>query len=313
MNCNYCGKTIRTTRYHHYHRYYCQECFKASFFTCSGCGYVGYKSDMNRFGNRRLCYNCYVDCQDEWLWDTSTPDVRENTFDETRSQRKFGVELETSNCPGHTSLRNHTTFGVHEHGSINGLEFVSPILQGDKGLEEIRKFCRLAHKRKFQVDRQCGLHIHLDMRGKSVEQCRNTAYAYHLTYPYWQQLVHPSRDNNSYSRGMRYDRSEILRFADFSEFSTYQDRYQFINWSAYNDHGTVEVRGHEGSLHAPEICNWIKTHARFVDGVESTGFNTLESWFGENKEHNIRRIVGPELFQYFAKKSKIKRAVALTV
>lgn len=284
-----------------------------TFFRCSGCGHVGYRSDMYRCGRKKLCYDCYDDFQAEWLWGTSSLDVSDNTFDEIRSRRKFGVELETTDCPGHMSLRNHTTFGVHVDGSINGLEFVSPILQGDKGLEEIRKFCRLAHKRSFRVGHDCGLHIHLNMRNKSIEQCRNTAYAYCLTYPYWQQLVHPSRDNNCYSSRMRYNRDDIMRFADFSEFSTYQHRYQFINWSAYNDHGTVEVRGHEGSLHAPEICNWIKAHARFVDGVESTGFNTLESWFGENKEHNIRRIVGPELFQYFAKKSKIKRAVALTV
>ena len=105
---------------------------------------------------------------DEWEFRVFPP---VGNFVEIGSRRRFGVELETSKCPDHEDIRDDTCFGCKEDGSIDGKEFISPPLSSDRGLEAIRHFCEVAQK--FEVDKKCGFHLHLDMTGESVESVKS--------------------------------------------------------------------------------------------------------------------------------------------
>jgi hypothetical protein len=213
--------------------------------------------------------------------------------------------LETSTCPNHTKLKGKTYFGAKEDGSIGGLEFYSPILRGDRGLSAVRKFCRLAKKQGFDVDGDCGFHLHIDMRTMSVRQRRSIAYAYLLTQKLWLDLVAEERWENTYCEPSNHSPEEIRNCSedDFhSNFERYGERYSFMNQRAYCDHKTYELRGYQGTLNHVEICNWTKAHLRFVEAVCDKTLDELDVMFSRRKaKKTMRQILGNQLSRYYAK------------
>jgi hypothetical protein len=199
-------------------------------------------------------------------------------------------------------LRDQTVFGVKEDGSIDGLEFVSPILAGDQGLAEIEKFCDLAAEKGFEVNEDCGYHLHIDMRDTTDLQRRHIAYAYRLTYELWASLVKKDRRNNTFCYKPCYRASDIRDTEDFGSFIRHLDRYQFINLRAYRDHTTYELRGYQGTLSKTEICNWIAAHLRFVEFVKDKSFAEIDTLFDcESAWTNLRRVLGARLARYYAR------------
>ncbi len=273
----------------------CVTCFNREFFNCSECGQVGYLGDDE---SGQLCYACYDRIR---YWSpTSVPPAR--TIKKTKTARCFGVELETSDCRNHIALRNKTCFGVKEDGSIGGLEFYSPILSGDQGLSEIQKFCNLA--KDFDVDDDCGFHLHIDMRGTTITERKRIAYAYSLTFNLWQHLVREDRWGNTYCEKPDYTPQELRDAHQFTRFERCQSRYQFVNLRAFHDHSTYELRGYQGTLDYQEICNWIKAHLRFVEICKDIPLAKLDELFGRGlkvAKRNMRKIFGPQVSTYYSK------------
>jgi len=271
----------------------CSTCFQARYIHCVDCGAAGYRGEYD--GLR--CTSCYHRLAywhpREFPFATTTK--------KTTTARCFGIELETSSCPEHISLRGKTYFGVKEDGSIDGLEFYSPILRGDKGLAEVRKFCRLAKKNDFKVNEDCGFHLHIDMRDTTEKQRRSIAYAYRLTFDMWQQLVAEERWENCFCQEPEYTAEDIKRVDDFNHFARNQDRYEFVNIRALHTHSTYELRGYQGTLDSREICNWIKAHLRFVEAVKDKTLEELDGMFKRRPKKAIRKILGAALSNYYSK------------
>jgi len=235
------------------------------------------------------------------MWNTGN-EIHSLEYNRVGSPLCFGIELETASCPKHTELRGKTQFGVKEDGSINGLEFISPILSGNAGLNEIRSFCRLAKKQGFTVDDDCGFHLHIDMRQMSWSQRRSIAYAYRLTYTLWKHLVSDSRWNNTYCESPSYSSRQIASASSFTAFERNRSRYEFLNLRAYSSHKTYEIRGYQGTLNATEICNWVKVNLRFVEAVKDKPLNELCEMFAPRKaKRELRRIFGTTLSNYYAR------------
>jgi|WetSurMetagenome_2_1015567.scaffolds.fasta_scaffold01858_22 hypothetical protein len=275
----------------------CQACFNRRFFYCEDCGAIGYQGDSP--GNH-YCADCY-DRLSRWH-PVSVSHV--TSTKKTATGRKFGIELETSSCPQHIMLRGKTCFGSKYDGSINGMEFVSPVLRGDRGLAEVRKFCRLAKRYNFQIDNTCGFHLHVDMTDLTETQRKSVAYAYRLTLTLWQHLVHRNRWSNQFCHRPDYAPEDILTARNFRDFEDWQSRYHFINLRAYHEHHTYEMRGYQGTLNAVEICNWVKVHLRFVEFVKDKTPDELRLLFGVNlrkSKKNMRKIFGVRLSNYYSK------------
>lgn len=244
----------------------CRRCFDRYFQGCAGrnCTRVVRQDGSN------FCR----ECRRRGEWDDHGFYVETPTFDDIRSERKFGVEIETSACPEHVEIQSDTVFGCKPDGSVDGMEFVSPVLYGDQGLEEVRKICGHARRLNWAIDSACGLHLHLDLSSEPQENCYKLAYAYMYTYDFWTTFVSNARKRNYYCAKHTYTAADITRcpdnFYEWCHLVSGGDRYNWVNWYAYTRHKTVEIRHHSATLNPTKLTNWIKAHARFIDGVMRT-------------------------------------------
>jgi len=250
----------------------CRACYTRRWVSCNTCGNDIQRNVARRTpngsgsGHHFLCPSCQG--REQWNFRPYAGPTGSGDFTEVKSRRKFGIELETSTCPEHATIRPDTIFGCKEDGSVDGMEFISPPMWGDGGLAEIRRFCEHARRLNFAVDSACGYHVHCDLTNEVSEQLISVALGYHYTYPVWCKFVSRSRRSNYYCAEHDYNPSEFKQAKSFSEFMDLfvnSDRYKWINWHAYRQHKTLEIRIHGGTLNEVKIINWIKGHIRFID------------------------------------------------
>lgn len=118
----------------------------------------------------------------------------------------------------------------------------------------VTKVCNLI-KRHSTVNSTCGLHVHLDMRNRDVSQSyANLFAAQGLLY----SMCPLSRINGEYCK-------PETEYVSFENEHVTNDRWYGINKNSYEDHKTLEVRMHSGSLNADKINNWIKLLIKIVD------------------------------------------------
>lgn len=204
-------------------------------------------------------------------WSEAIAFDNDTTFDRTKSQRRFGVEIETSRCDNHEPLRNLSSFNCVRDGSVDGLEFVSVPMKGDNGLAEVDKLCEYARENNWQINSACGLHVHLDATDLSNDELFKVAWAYLLTYDLWSCFLPVSRKNNYYCAKHFFAPSSLELYNDFETWvrdEVQGERYCWINFSSYLRHGTIELRNHTASLNGSKINNWIRAHLRFIDTVK---------------------------------------------
>ena len=123
--------------------------------------------------------------------------------------RKFGIEIEAYNCSRERLARelresgievvvegyNHTTrphWKLVTDSSLNGndtFELVSPILVGEAGLRELEKVCWVLELCDVKVNGSCGLHVHIDAAGFSMETFGLVDIEYRIIAQQGQQLV----------------------------------------------------------------------------------------------------------------------------
>ena len=198
-------------------------------------------------------------------------------------RRSYGVELETSGGR-HTAMADHPGFGQKCDCSISGLEYVSPILRGRAGLRKIRAFMR---GQRLPVNRECGFHLHIDMRDDSDMDNPTrflVAAAYLAVEDQWFAKVSQSRRSNHYcyrweSRFL-HDFMEAARYRDsFYDMARMQDRYNWMNIRAFVDHGSFENRLHQGTWNFTKVKNWIALNLRFVKAASRIRVNGSISEF----------------------------------
>ncbi|MCC8153997.1 MAG: amidoligase family protein [Tannerellaceae bacterium] len=195
--------------------------------------------------------------------------------------RKFGVEIEAYNCLQSTVIRalreegievrsesyNHTTrphWKIVSDSSLRGnrtFELVSPILEGEAGLKELKKVCIILEAQGVKVNSSCGLHIHFDAANFALQTWKNVALTYKNIESVIDSFMPSSRRDNRYCRALRAVSTQKIQNAtsiqqlQASAFSN--DRYYKINTMSYNRHKTIEFRQHAGSVNHEKITNWI--------------------------------------------------------
>jgi hypothetical protein len=176
------------------------------------------------------------------------------------------------------------------------MEFVSPILAGDEGLAEVEKFCAIATDKGYAVDGDCGYHLHVDMRGESDTVLKSVAYAYLKSDAAWRLLVDSFRANDcGYCRPADFNRASLERADDMHDWCDNWNRYSLCNLNAYPKFGSYEIRLHQGSVNAREICNWVKAHLRFVDWAADKTLDEIDDAFGgsiADKWESLKAIFG---------------------
>jgi Putative amidoligase enzyme len=290
--CDACGGVFPFREYYtapNHSAHYCEQCFEQDYFRCSGCAGSFNRANIHGWDGDPFCNECFGRAD---IWKVQPWSGNAVTFNSVGSERCFGVELETESCDNYQSLHGQTEWGCVYECSTLGREFVSPILQGDEGFQEIRILCDIADKYDWSVGQSCGLHIHLDARDLSSSEVLQVAYAYRKTYPLWKKFVNRRRGENSMCGSPQYSATDIRAMEHAEDFAESCDRFEFVNWRAYLAHGSIEIRIYQGSLNSREICNWIALHTRFVDVVKSLTFNEIDSVLGRITRTNWRGLTG---------------------
>ena len=273
----------------------CREWFTANYFCCPQCRRHYLTSEaMNVPGNNRYCRSCHdrycrqcVECDtphfdhdmyydesaDEHICFTCRDRMRGEEFGGNErefsarnsfgSSRRYGIELETNR--GMAS--NNFAFANKEDGSVDGWEFVSHVLRGDEGLQEIERFMASGHN--IRVGDNCGFHLHMNIKDLSSDEQYAVYAAFLVTQHWWFNRVQPHRIGNSYCRQLN-DRSfldvktALVQGRTFESYCNNYERYFWMNTSALHKHGTFENRLHHATWNFAEVKGWIIMNLRFV-------------------------------------------------
>ncbi|MDR2819449.1 MAG: amidoligase family protein [Desulfovibrio sp.] len=199
-------------------------------------------------------------------------------------ERKFGAELEMTgitreqavsalrsvNINVRDEIYNHQTrdyWKIVPDGSVSGgFEVVSPILEGEAGLEQLRIVATALDDMGGSVNRSCGYHVHFDAAGMDVAHIRSIVTRYAAFEAEIDAFMPASRrgSENTFCRSVvALSRNDRFRNAtSMSELITVQGgRYFKVNLQSFHRHGTVEFRQHSGTLNAAKAVNWV----RFLD------------------------------------------------
>jgi hypothetical protein len=196
--------------------------------------------------------------------------------------RRFGVEFEAYNVNMHTLADALNAAGIacevesYNHApqnywkivtdsSLSGnntFELVSPILQGNAGLEQLKTVCRVLGECGAKVNKSCGTHVHFDAAGFDIEMWKRLYINYFKLENIIDGFMPPSRRENTYCRGLRNIanfEARIGHAANIDEIATvfHNDRYYKINPVSYARHKTCEFRQHGGTVEYEKISNWI--------------------------------------------------------
>jgi hypothetical protein len=204
----------------------------------------------------------------------------------------FGVELELLYPSGAyiqqiVARNGDGGWRVVGDGSLSGApgftpaEVVSPVLKGEAGLAALKKMMDALLDAGCRVNRSCGMHVHIGVRGMKPSRVRKIALAFLNAERHFDAIVPPSRRNNQYARSNRdrvqtsfsdqgrLDRAEsISAIADVMNggnsprhYNPY--RYFKLNFQSYVQHGTIEFRQHAGTVESEKALAWVRLVAGF--------------------------------------------------
>lgn len=201
--------------------------------------------------------------------------------------RKFGIELEIVGITHQTALRvlhavginvqdesyNHTTRGhwkLVPDGSVRGgFEVVSPILEGERGIEEAMTVAEALSDAGATVNRSCGFHVHFDAADLSAADVKAIVHRYAAYEAEIDAFMPPSRRGNTNSYCGSVTRFLNRRFDEartIDELAAAQPgRYFKVNLQSYRRHGTLEFRQHSGTVNANKVANWVRFLGEFID------------------------------------------------
>lgn len=217
--------------------------------------------------------------------------------------RKFGVELEcvgnnvtrteavaaltAAGIPAYIAGYGHYTsdqWKVTTDGSImgmNGMEVVSPILEGDEGLRQVQVVCDTLTRIGCTVNRSTGLHVHVDARDLEDEHVKNVVRMYVKYESCYDSIMPVSRreSNNTYCASVtaRLGGSVDAAFRAIKSARgveglrrAFGTRYMKVNLDSLLRHRTVEFRQHSGSLDGQKVVCWVKLVTALVCRAKAT-------------------------------------------
>lgn len=203
-------------------------------------------------------------------------------------ERTFGIELEIVGITRNQALvalqavgitvhdegYNHTTRPhwklVTDASVTNGFELVSPLLHGEAGLATLAIVATALDDAGATVNRSCGLHVHFDASGLTVDNVRTIVKRYAAYEAQIDAFMPPSRRANAnfYCASVRSlaERSAFVQADSLQALARAQgSRYHKVNLQSYLVHGTIEFRQHSGTVNAAKAVNWV----RFLDAFIS--------------------------------------------
>lgn len=161
---------------------------------------------------------------------------------------------------------NVSRCSVRYDGSLgeNGVELCL-LFDSNRGFRPLKRLCKVLKKFGATVDHSCGLHVHLDHSKQDFEDAEFFAHNYDKFLPILSKFVAPSRLDNQYCQ---------LKVSEGDD-----DRYCAINLNAFDEHGTIEIRLHQGTTNFYKIRNWIELLIEIENQYSNTTImKDIDSW-----------------------------------
>ena len=241
--------------------------------------------------------------------------INRNQIEEV-NMRKFGIEIEAMlpssrtkdeladylnnsvNC--RSEGYNHTTqtyWKVVTDASLpyGGIEVVSPVLEGDNGMRDLKLVLQEMLSFGCTVNRSCGIHIHQDASDFDASNLKALVMLYSKCEKSIDSIMPKSRRSSQWAKKLtRVTRSknpteiwEKISHDSETDINTVAqmilpNRYCKLNTQAYRVHGTIEFRQHGGSLDFEKIASWIMLT------------NAMMNWAKDNNKYAIDRRHSPK-------------------
>ena len=194
----------------------------------------------------------------------------------TQTQTSVAAAIAAAGVPCYNAGYSHSvsrSWKVVSDGSLsggNGMEIVSPPMEGEASLQQIATVCRVLNELGATVNRSCGLHVHVDANGLSIGALRKLAAIYIENENIIDSFMPMSRrgNNNTYCNSLSRTNMQSLAVArnasDIAHAISHGNRYVKLNYTAFLRHGTVEFRHHSGTVDADKVNKWLVTCLRLV-------------------------------------------------
>jgi hypothetical protein len=198
----------------------------------------------------------------------------------------FPVEIQGYNHRVGSVWKLITDASVSRNSEGEGLEAVSPILQGEEGYRQLGVLLTAIVETGGKVDKSCGLHIHHDANDLTPAQVAKLVGLYVTNQHLMDQLVSRSRRAGQAHYCQPVSATEHERVQSTLKSGARVEahlvsRFKTINVMSYPKYGTIEIRQHQGTLSSKKISAWHKVgqamvHAA-INGAEAEAprFETL--------------------------------------
>tara|TARA_R110000796_G_scaffold24207_1_gene69133 strand:- start:8042 stop:9334 length:1293 start_codon:yes stop_codon:yes gene_type:complete len=319
---------------------YCEDCYYEIYSTCDTCELEHTRDELHWSDSNEeyYCEQCYqgeeeVDL-DSYSQRNMGEDARSNRI--IKSMRLVGLEVETItkewNYWDCEDTNHPETFRPVHDGSIDrgeggsGVEWV--MRNPSNGDELYNRIANLTEylSSDFDVNRSCGLHVHVDARDCEWKQLKHILLLGKAVQDVIYKMLPPSRDNGRWCRRIPMSRSDILAIESNDEFidawynswgvdpsmEKYNDsRYCGMNMHSRIINGSVEFRYHSGTINQDKILNWTKICTAIVDtGIEISKGGVSAYRSAEILDILINRdLTYEEFFKYLRLDSDVREYV----
>ena len=265
--------------------------------------------DVGQGCDRNPDYNNCCDFDNTFFQNEHTSYLKTSSMNYT-----FGVEMET--CTRREVDPDGLNLKTMEDGSISGIEYVTGVLKGDVGIQQLKNICRALREEDVRVDRSCGVHIHIGntifnrrfsiMLLKLCKQIEDDVYA----------IMPSSRKSNSYCKllpdsisGMNFHNYRKT-LGDFTqgvpinkEYNKKKhhpgghynsQRYYWVNLtncSAATGPETVEFRPHSATIDFDKIYNWLLICMSIVSFAENYQRRIITSEFSSKGHITLQEVL----------------------
>ena len=234
----------------------------------------------------------------------------------------FGVEIETCSnvwCGDY----DYNWKAVYD-GSTNGPEFVTGILKGDYGVQQLKSMSTALVSSDAKVDKKCGVHVHI---GGAIHNRRLSIIILKLCVQIEQDIyamLPESRASNSYCKKLPIDIIDRMNFKNYKEvlgnFTTGYEidrtynkkkvhpnghynsqRYHWINLTNCSTKGgpdTIEFRPHSATIDFDKIYPWVLICMSIVNFAENQQRRIMISSYSE------KRITLQDVIKYSLNKTQ---------
>ena len=209
----------------------------------------------------------------------------------------FGVEIES--CTRRAIDHDNLNLQTMEDGSIEGLEYVTGVLKGDIGVNNLKAICNQLREGEVRVDRKCGVHIHIGntilnrrfsiMVLKLAKQIESDVYA----------IMPESRKTNTYCK-LLPDNINAMNFhnyrktlGEFTQGAPISKDYwvNLTNCATRTGPDTIEFRPHGATIDFDKIYNWLLICMSIVKFAENYQRRIITSDFSSKGPITLREVL----------------------